>query len=151
VFIVGLEEGLFPSQASLEENGRLEEERRLCYVGITRAKRKLYLCHAESRRLYGREMMPRPSRFLREIPEEFLHDVRARNTPQRTAPFSPSAGRPSTQATGLRLGQRVSHAQFGEGVILQCEGEGSQARVQVKFNQHGAKWLMLAYAQLDIH
>lgn len=153
VFIVGLEEGLFPSQASLEETGRLEEERRLCYVGITRARKKLYLSHAESRRLYGRDMLPRPSRFLREIPVDYLHDVRS-----RTASHAPVASKPGSstpvshgrQPPGFKLGQRVRHARFGEGVILHYEGEGNQARVQVSFSQEGVKWLMLAYAQLEI-
>lgn len=152
VFVVGLEEGLFPSQASLEETGRLEEERRLCYVGITRARRKLYLTHAESRRLYGRDMMPRPSRFLREIPPDTLHDVRAR-TPARQPAVAATADRPhpaaSDNLSGFKPGRRVRHARFGEGVILQCEGEGSQARVQVRFTAEGIKWLMLAYAQLE--
>ncbi len=154
VFVVGLEEGLFPSQASQEEAGRLEEERRLCYVGITRARKKLYLSHAESRRLYGRDMMPRPSRFLREIPPEFLHDVRTRAsfTPQRQPPVLQSTGISNTPAhpSGFKLGQRVRHAKFGEGVILQCEGEGSQTRLQVRFVADGIKWLMPAYAQLDV-
>ncbi len=154
VFLVGLEEGLFPTQASLEEHGRLEEERRLCYVGITRARKKLYLTHAESRRLYGRDLMPRPSRFLREIPAVYLHDVRARGSYKPASPARPvtgdSANSNSHGQPGFKRGQRVHHARFGEGLVLQCEGEGSQTRIQVKFNQDGVKWLMLAYAQLDV-
>lgn len=149
VFIAGLEEGLFPSLQSLEEPGRLEEERRLCYVGITRAKRKLYLTHAETRRLYGKETYPRPSRFLREIPSEHLQEVRIRGSIGRPmAAPQPSSGI-ADNGNVFRLGQRVRHAKFGEGVVLQYEGEGSQARVQVNFAESGTKWLMLAYANLQ--
>jgi DNA helicase-2/ATP-dependent DNA helicase PcrA len=153
VFVVGLEEGLFPSMQSLEDSGRLEEERRLCYVGITRARRKLYLTYAESRRLYGRESYPRPSRFLREIPAEHLQEVRMRANVSRPV-TSQSNSRNAFQqiaaaSAGFKLGQRVRHASFGEGVILQAEGEGSQARVQVNFADAGTKWLMLAYAKLE--
>ncbi|WP_394753666.1 DNA helicase II [Crenothrix sp.] len=149
VFLVGLEEGLFPSQQSLDDVGRLQEERRLCYVGITRAMQYLYLSYAESRRLYGRESYPRPSRFLREIPAECIQEVRLRAEVSRpvTAIKSQSA---SLQTAGqYGLGQRVSHIKFGEGVILQTEGTGDQERVQINFKQLGIKWLMLAYAKLD--
>jgi len=151
VFIVGLEEGLFPGMQSLEEAGRLEEERRLCYVGITRARRKLYLTYAESRRLYGKENYPRPSRFLREIPPEHLQEIRMRaNISRPVSAFSaPPSSLSSGTAGGFKLGQRVTHAKFGEGVILQAEGEGTQARVQVNFAREGVKWLMLAYANLQ--
>lgn len=149
VFMVGLEEGLFPSLQSMEDPDRLEEERRLCYVGITRARRKLYLTHAECRRLYGKENYPRPSRFVREIPADCLEEIRVRGTISR--PFAalsatPQPARPNNSP--LRLGQRVHHAKFGEGVILQQEGDGAQARVQVNFAEVGSKWLMLAYANL---
>ena len=149
VFLVGLEEGLFPSQQSVDDVGRLEEERRLCYVGITRAMQQLYLTYAESRRLYGRETNPRPSRFLREIPAEHLQEVRVRATVTRPV-TSVKVKSQSLQATGkYKLGQRVSHAKFGEGIVMQMEGEGAQERVQINFKQTGSKWLMLAYAQLD--
>jgi DNA helicase-2/ATP-dependent DNA helicase PcrA len=152
VFVVGLEEGLFPSLQSLEEAGRLEEERRLCYVGLTRARKKLFLTHAETRRLYGKETYPRPSRFLREIPPEHLQEVRLRGGTGRflsgASTTSVTAATPAS-TDGFRLGQRVRHAKFGEGVILQCEGEGAQARVQVNFAEAGMKWLMLAYANLQ--
>jgi DNA helicase-2/ATP-dependent DNA helicase PcrA len=150
VFLVGMEEGLFPSQQSVDDAGRLEEERRLCYVGMTRAMQQLYLTYAESRRLYGRESYPRPSRFLREIPAEFLQEVRMRATISRpVTAVKPQAA--SQQATGsYKLGQRVGHAKFGEGVVLQMEGSGAQERVQINFNQVGVKWLMLAYAKLDV-
>ncbi len=150
VFLVGMEEGLFPSQQSVDDVGRLEEERRLCYVGITRAMQQLYLIYAESRRLYGRETYPRPSRFLREIPPEHLQEVRVRATVTRpVTSVKPEA--PSLQIAGkYKLGQRISHGKFGEGVVLQMEGEGAQERVQINFKQVGIKWLLLAYAQLDV-
>jgi DNA helicase II / ATP-dependent DNA helicase PcrA len=150
VFLVGMEEGLFPSQQSVDDVARLEEERRLCYVGMTRAMQQLYLTYAESRRLYGRESYPRPSRFLREIPAEFLQEVRMRATISRpVTAVKPKAT--SLQTTGsYKLGQGVSHAKFGEGVVLQMEGSGAQERVQINFKQAGVKWLMLAYAKLDV-
>ena len=149
VFLVGLEEGLFPSLQSMEDLARLEEERRLCYVGITRAKQRLVLSYAESRRLYGKETYPRPSRFIREIPSEHLQEIRARTPPspqrfQRQESLSQHSGE-----AGLRMGQRVCHGKFGEGVILQAEGEGSQARVQVNFSESGVKWLMVNVAKLE--
>ncbi|HEY8036708.1 MAG TPA: DNA helicase II [Methylobacter sp.] len=149
VFLVGMEEGLFPSQQSVDDVGRLEEERRLCYVGITRAMQRLYLTYAESRRLYGRESYPRPSRFLREIPPEHIQEVRMRATVSRpVTSVQPKAQSLQTEGK-YKLGQRVSHAKFGEGVVLQMEGEGAQERVQINFRQVGLKWLILAYAQLD--
>jgi len=150
VFLVGMEEGLFPSQQSVDDAGRLEEERRLCYVGITRAMLKLCLSHSESRRLYGRETYPRPSRFLKEIPPELLQEVRVRADVSRPL-SSPSMGQRGFAATGqYQLGQRVRHEKFGEGIILQREGQGAQERVQVNFQQVGQKWLMLAYAKLTV-
>ncbi len=150
VFLVGMEEGLFPSQQSVDDVGRLEEERRLCYVGITRAMKQLYLTYAESRRLYGRESYPRPSRFLREIPAEHIQEVRMRATVTRpVTSVKPKAQSLQTEGK-YKLGQRVSHAKFGEGVVLQMEGDGAQERVQINFKQVGLKWLILAYAQLDV-
>jgi DNA helicase-2/ATP-dependent DNA helicase PcrA len=149
VFLVGMEEGLFPSQQSVDDVGRLEEERRLCYVGMTRAMQQLYMTYAESRRLYGRESYPRPSRFLREIPAEHIQEVRMRANVSR--PVTAVKPKVSSLTTGkYKLGQRVSHAKFGEGVVLQMEGDGAQERVQINFKQAGMKWLMLAYAQLDV-
>jgi DNA helicase-2/ATP-dependent DNA helicase PcrA len=150
VFLVGMEEGLFPSQQSVDDVGRLEEERRLCYVGITRAMQLLYLTYAESRRLYGRETNPRPSRFLREIPAEHLQEVRARATVTRPVTSVKPKAQSLQSAGKYKLGQRVSHAKFGEGIVLQMEGDGAQERVQINFKQVGVKWLMLAYAQLDV-
>jgi DNA helicase-2/ATP-dependent DNA helicase PcrA len=157
IFLVGMEEGIFPSQQSVDDAGRLEEERRLCYVGMTRAMQQLYLTYAESRRLYGRESYPRPSRFLREIPAEFIQEVRMRATISRpvtaitlNASFLSSSALP--QGTGkYKTGQRVRHAKFGDGVVLQIEGDGVHERVQINFTgKHlGIKWLMLAYAALE--
>ncbi|MEY2696723.1 MAG: hypothetical protein RL333_861 [Pseudomonadota bacterium] len=146
VFLVGLEEGLFPSLQSLEDPGRLEEERRLCYVGLTRGRKKLVLCHAESRRLYGKETYPRPSRFLKEIPASLIEPVRMGSPAARSMNNYSAAS--DQGKSGFRIGQQVSHAKFGTGVILHSEGEGNQARVQVSFSQSGVKWLMLAYAAL---
>ncbi|PXX96553.1 DNA helicase II [Halomonas sp. LBP4] len=156
VFIAGVEEGLFPHRMSLEEPGRLEEERRLCYVGLTRAMRKLYLTHAELRRLHGKETFQRPSRFLRELPEEYLEEVRLRGQISRPVTASRPAVGLSRQTSvngggdlpSLSLGQRVHHPVFGEGVILNAEGEGERARVQVSFEGEGDKWLVLGFAKL---
>jgi len=156
VFLTGLEEGLFPHQRSVEEPGRLEEERRLCYVGMTRARKELVLTYAEVRRLYGTEHYTSPSRFLGEIPPELIEEVRAQATVTRPAwrgtgastGISPHTGAPGN-GVGMRLGTRVLHAKFGEGVVLGIEGQGEHARVQVNFNGAGSKWLVLAYANLQ--
>ncbi|RUR16163.1 DNA helicase II [Legionella sp. km535] len=149
VFLVGLEEGVFPGKQSLEEPGRLEEERRLCYVGMTRAMRKLILSYAEVRRQYGREEYHRPSRFLRELPEQLLDQVRVK---ARYSPVSSSRSQiPSApESSGIPMGQNVVHAKFGQGVVLAVEGSGAHTRVQVKFSEHGVKWLVLAYANLTV-
>jgi DNA helicase-2/ATP-dependent DNA helicase PcrA len=153
VFLVGMEEGLFPHKMSLEEPGRLEEERRLAYVGITRAMRQLVMTYAETRRLYGSETYNKVSRFVREIPPGLVQEVRLSNSVSR-----PFGGAKTTSSnlfananipqTAFNLGQRVQHAVFGEGVILNFEGSGAQARVQVNFAE-GSKWLMLGYAKLE--
>ena len=147
VLLVGLEDGLFPSQRSLEEAGRLEEERRLAYVGITRARATLILSYAESRRLHGVETYNRPSRFLHELPRELLHEVRPRVQVSRPL-YSPRHDASEDSAIVFRLGQRVRHSSFGEGIVVDAEGSGSHARVQVNFEDAGAKWLVLAYANL---
>ncbi len=151
VFIVGLEEGLFPSQRSLEEPGKLEEERRLCYVGITRARQQLVLSCAEHRRLYGQDLYPTPSRFISEIPEHLLHEIRSKPSVSRSAHYSVDAiAEVQTQSIhGISVGQRVLHAKFGEGVVTGIEGSGSHARVQVNFEYEGSKWLVMAYANLQ--
>ena len=156
VFLVGMEEGLFPHKMSLEEPGRLEEERRLAYVGITRAMSKLVITYAETRRLYGSETYNKVSRFVREIPPQLIQEVRLSNSVSR--PFgavSRNMGGDNMFAgsavpdTGFNLGQRVQHSLFGEGTILNFEGSGAQARVQVNFESEGSKWLMLSYAKLE--
>ena len=150
VFLVGMEDGLFPSQQSIDDIARLEEERRLCYVGMTRAMQHLYLSYAESRRLYGRESYPRPSRFIREIPTDLIQEIRVRTAINRpvTQLQSRSHSSLNTDAT-FKLGTRVSHAKFGEGVVLQLEGSGAQERVQINFVEVGIKWLMISYAHLE--
>ncbi len=152
VFMVGVEEGMFPSQRTVEEAGRLEEERRLCYVGMTRAMEKLYMTYAEMRRLYGKDNFHRPSRFIREIPEEYTEEVRMKAKVSRPATqgrFSASAVNENFNQTGFTLGQRVKHAKFGEGTIINYEGSGAQSRVQVAFNGEGIKWLVTQYAKLE--
>ncbi len=154
VFICGMEEGLFPHSRSSEDPSRLEEERRLCYVGMTRAKRSLCLSFAESRRLYGNsDRYSTPSRFLRELPPERIEEVRLRGMVSRPGLRVPPRRRDKPEpvhddSNGLRLGQRVQHPKFGEGVVLMYEGQGSHARVQVNFQQNGSKWLVVAYANL---
>ena len=145
VFLVGLEEGLFPHQRSSEDLARIEEERRLCYVGMTRAMQQLTLSYAESRRLHGADYYPQPSRFLREIPSEFIAAVRLGG---RLATGAARARVEDDAGTGFKLGQRVVHRTFGEGVVLQFEGRGAHARVQVNFPGAGTKWLVAAYAGL---
>ena len=148
VFIGGVEEGLFPHSMSADDPERLEEERRLCYVGMTRAMQQLTLSHAESRRLHGSDTYPLPSRFLREIPPEVIQEVRARA--QVSRPYSSAAGslNMAEEITGFTLGQRVTHPKFGEGVVLNAEGQGNGARIQVNFEAVGSKWLVVAYANL---
>ncbi|MCC5014126.1 MULTISPECIES: DNA helicase II [unclassified Legionella] len=149
VFLVGMEEGVFPGRQSVEEPGRLEEERRLCYVGMTRAMEKLVLSYAEVRRQYGREEYHRPSRFLRELPEGLVDEVRVKSRMQM--PVSPkNLASAVAKEAGLKLGQNVTHAKFGQGVVLAVEGSGAQTRVQIKFAEEGSKWLVLAYANLTI-
>lgn len=164
VFLAGVEEGLFPHPLSSEEPGRLEEERRLCYVGMTRAMRKLYITYAESRRLHGNSVYHRPSRFIREIPEQLIEEVRLRKSnitrpltttrihtnfsTATTASFKPSIGTPAND-TGFNVGQRVRHGKFGEGVILSFDGQGPHAQVQVKFSDVGVKRFVVSYANLQ--
>jgi len=146
VYLVGVEEGLFPHQRSSEDPRQLEEERRLCYVGITRAMRHLTICHAESRRLHGSDYYPQPSRFIREIPAKLLQEVRLGG---RVSGIGSGGIEQASSDTGLILGQRVLHKSFGEGVVLHFEGRGDNARVQVNFEDDGIKWLVAAYAGLE--
>jgi DNA helicase-2/ATP-dependent DNA helicase PcrA len=152
VFIAGMEDGLFPHQRSVEDaGGRLEEERRLCYVGMTRAREQLYLCYAEIRRMYGSENFCRPSRFIDEMPAELLEEIRPSISSSR--PYVPAhAGRASAAGPGewpFSLGQAVIHPKFGEGTVIAFEGSGEHTRVHVNFLHAGAKWLVLAYANLQ--
>ncbi|MEP3350606.1 MAG: DNA helicase II [Marinomonas sp.] len=164
VFLTGVEENLFPSKMSFEEPGRLEEERRLCYVGITRAMEKLYITYAESRRLFGSESFNSPSRFIKEIPPECLEEVRLRSQVSRPV----SMQRPDYQfeknklqnsnvlnnykapEVTVNMGDRVNHPVFGEGLVINYEGQGPQARVQVNFDDEGTKWLVLSFAKLEV-
>lgn len=149
VLLAGVEEGMFPNSMSNDEPGRMEEERRLCYVGMTRAMQRLIITYAESRRLYGQDKYHTASRFIREIPSDCLHEVRLRANVSRpvSARFAqrPVADSPTSE---FRLGDLVCHPKFGEGTILNYEGEGSQARVQVQFDGVGSKWLVLSFARL---
>ncbi|WP_319782805.1 DNA helicase II [Oceanisphaera sp. IT1-181] len=152
VFMVGVEEGMFPSQQSAEDSQRLEEERRLAYVGMTRAMSKLFISHAETRRVYGKEMFHRPSRFIKELPQDCLDEVRLKATVSRAMPngrFSQDRVQDTFNETGFKLGQRVMHPKFGEGVVLNYEGAGDHSRVQVNFEGSGSKWLVTAYARLE--
>ena len=148
VFLAGLEEGLFPHQRSTTDLEGLEEERRLCYVGMTRAMRALYLSYAEQRRLHGVDSYGQVSRFVREIPQGLIEEVRPRVQVSRPV----AVGRfraEEPEAAGVRLGARVRHGKFGDGVILNVEGSGAHARVQVNFERQGTKWLMVQYANLQ--
>ncbi|MEK7207697.1 MAG: DNA helicase II [Pseudomonadota bacterium] len=151
VFLTGLEEGLFPHQHSLEDPSRLEEERRLCYVGMTRAREQLVLTQAEQRRLHGNEHYTSPSRFLGEVPEELIEEIRAKPVVTAYRPVSLGMGLPAQEPPpeGMRLGGRVRHGTFGDGVVMRYEGQGAQARVQVNFETAGTKWLVMGYAKLQ--
>jgi len=147
VFLSGLEDGLFPHQRSVTDAEGLEEERRLCYVGLTRARKRLFLTYAEQRRLHGMDNFGIPSRFINEIPQELLEEVRPALSVSRPVYRSENLFEDSA---GVRLGQRVRHGKFGDGVVLNCEGTGSHARVQVNFERAGTKWLVVAYANLEL-
>jgi DNA helicase-2/ATP-dependent DNA helicase PcrA len=154
VFLCGMEDGLFPHQRSIADPHGLEEERRLCYVGITRAKESLYITYAEQRRLHGMDSFSQPSRFISEIPEEHMEEIRPRAQVSRPVHSTGRAGqrggiRPGEEL-GIRLGQRVRHAKFGDGVILNCTGQGAHAQVEVNFESVGTKILVLAYANLEL-
>ena len=158
VFLCGMEEGLFPHNRCMTDLDALEEERRLCYVGMTRAMKHLYLTYAEQRRLHGMDTHPAPSRFIKEVPEDIVAEVRPRVQVSRSmgshtrrehtvAPAIRFLSEPPPP--GMRLGARVRHGKFGEGVVLNVEGSGPHARVQVNFERQGTKWLMMQYANLE--
>jgi DNA helicase-2/ATP-dependent DNA helicase PcrA len=155
VFLTGLEEGLFPHEQSANERDGLEEERRLAYVAITRARQRLYLSHAQTRMLHGQTRYNIPSRFLEEIPEGLLKWLTPRFSKQKA--FAPDFSRqtqtvfkkPREDTGGFRIGQNVVHPKFGAGVIVDLEGDGADVRVQVNFRNHGLKQLALAMAKLQ--
>ncbi len=168
VFVTGLEEGLFPHENSLNEHDGVEEERRLMYVAVTRAKRRLYVTHAQSRMLHGQVRYHIASRFLDELPRDLVAvavaapaapggaiDVDASEwgeraaAPRRRRRRGKRAGRARERRTGWRIGQSVRHAKFGLGIIVDAEGRGGDARVQVNFRDAGVKWLALEYAKLE--
>jgi DNA helicase-2/ATP-dependent DNA helicase PcrA len=163
VFITGLEQGLFPSEQSVKEDDGLNEERRLMYVAITRARRRLYLTFAQSRMLHGQTHYGVASSFLRELPEALLHWITPRFSARKTFQTSsfetksyvnaftatPLEKAPPAPSAMWRIGQRVFHQKFGEGTITGVEGNGADARVQVNFKRAGSKWLALEYAKLE--
>ena len=149
IFLVGMEEGLFPHQRSSDDLRQLEEERRLCYVGITRAKKTLTLTYTEHRRLHGSDYYPQPSRFISEIPAELLSEIRLGGSVTESL-FRKKDNKSISEDGKLTLGQRVLHTKFGEGVILNLEGNGSSARIQVNFEKAGSKWLVASYANLQL-
>ncbi|MGO2232887.1 DNA helicase II [Marinomonas sp. UCMA 3892] len=164
VFLTGVEENIFPSKMSFEEPGRLAEERRLCYVGITRAMEKLYITYAESRRLFGSESFNSPSRFIKELPPECLEEVRLRSQVSRPVSLqrpdynfeknklqnSSVLNNYKAPEVTVNMGDRVNHPVFGEGLVINYEGQGPQARVQVNFDDEGTKWLVLSFAKLEV-
>ena len=155
VFMTGLEEGLFPHEQSVTEPEGLEEERRLAYVAITRARHRLYVSHAQTRMLHGQTRYNIPSRFLEEIPQELMKWLTPRFSRQKafTPDFSrqtrTTLPRPARDVGGFRIGQNVMHPKFGPGVIIDAEGHGNDARVQVNFGNLGVKWLAVAVAKLQ--
>lgn len=158
VFLCGMEEGLFPHQMSADDPNRMEEERRLCYVGITRAEQELIISYAEQRQLHGTTRFHPPSRFLRELPADLIDEVRPKVKPQptsyqsrqRTSSYTQKVAYRAQSAGGYRVGQRVRHVKFGDGTITGAEGDGAHSQVQVNFDQAGSKWLVLGYANLEI-
>ena len=159
VHLIGVEEGLFPHQRSSDDPVKVEEERRLCYVGITRAKRALTMSHTQYRRLHGKDFNPKPSRFLKELPATAINEVRkgmtSHDTLRRRIVFDEIVHEPPTTATSpitcYTLGQHVTHAKFGNGVILKIEGAGDDLRLHIMFKNVGDKWLVASYAGLETH
>jgi DNA helicase-2/ATP-dependent DNA helicase PcrA len=150
VFLAGMEDGLFPHQRSAADLASLEEERRLAYVGTTRAMRHLYITYAEQRRLYGVDTYGLPSRFIGEVPPDLLEEVRPRLKVSRPVFSKQRSSLEESPAPSMRMGSRVRHNKFGDGVVLNFEGNGPQARIQVNFESQGTKWLMLSYANLQV-
>lgn len=155
VFVSGLEEGLFPHENSLNDDKGLEEERRLMYVAVTRARKRLYLSSAQSRMLHGQSRYPIRSRFVDEVPADLVRVLSSQAAPARFTPPAPwlasktPAAIEETGASGFRIGQSVTHQKFGLGVVVNAEGGGSEVRLQINFAEHGLKWLDLRYAKLQ--
>ncbi|OBX05196.1 DNA-dependent helicase II [Gallibacterium genomosp. 3] len=150
VFIVGMEEGLFPSGVSANEIGGLEEERRLAYVGITRAKKKLTLCYAEQRRIYSQEEKRIVSRFINELPKENIQEIRLRGTVTRAINREAiGSTKPLLANQDWKLGQKVKHAKFGYGTVINVEGSDQNVRLQIAFQNQGVKWLIAKLANLE--
>ena len=145
VFVAGCEEELFPHYISMNDPVHMEEERRLCYVGVTRAMRKLFMTYAELRRMHGKEVYHRASRFLHEIPVEFIDEIRFRTKVSRPQTFN-STYQPEAQG-GFRIGQEVKHRIFGSGTVIDCEGDGSDMKVKVRFENVGTKMLIASYLE----
>jgi len=150
VFLAGMEEGLFPHQRSTADLASLEEERRLAYVGTTRAMRQLYVTYAEQRRLYGVDQYGQPSRFIGELPADLIEEIRPRLQVSRPVYMKRSTSLDESPTPSMRMGTRVRHPKFGDGVVLNFECNGPQARIQVNFENQGTKWLMLSYANLEV-
>jgi DNA helicase-2/ATP-dependent DNA helicase PcrA len=153
VFMAGMEDGLFPHQRSVADLASLEEERRLCYVGTTRAMKQLYITYAEQRRLYGVDTYGQPSRFIGELPPDLVEEIRPRLQVSRPVFVKRNTGSSSLEempTPNMRMGSRVRHSKFGDGVVLNFEGNGPHARIQVNFERQGTKWLMLSYANLEV-
>ena len=150
VFLAGMEEGLFPHQRSTADLASLEEERRLAYVGTTRAMRQLYVTYAEQRRLYGVDQYGQPSRFIGELPADLIEEIRPRLQVSRPVFARRSTSLDESPTPAMRMGTRVRHPKFGDGVVLNFEGNGPQARIQVNFENQGTKWLMLSYTNLEV-
>ncbi len=153
VYLVGMEEGLFPHQRSKEDLAQLEEERRLCYVGITRAEKALTMVYTQHRHLHGQDYYPKPSRFISELPKELIEEVRMSGSIAQPMVFCSESSSNSTNGANAKngaytLGQHVCHEKFGEGIILNLEGSGKTTRIQVNFKEAGSKWLVEEYANL---
>lgn len=154
VFLAGMEELLFPHKMSIDQPNGLEEERRLCYVGMTRAMEQLYLCYAECRRLHGMEKFNQPSRFIQEIPKELIRAVRPTTKVTPASSYSsykaPAKSKGPIDETGYQIGQRIKHPKFGAGMIINYEGQGKHTRMQIQFDQAGTKWIVVGFTELEI-
>ena len=149
VFLTGLEEGIFPNENRKSGNDFLEEERRLCYVAITRAMKLLYITHANARYLHGSYNYLMPSRFINEIPSELLDSVKSDNYQHKKNKKISSFKSQTNNSSGLKVGQRVKHQKFGNGVVLSYEGEDDNLKLYINFEDYGSKWLVLTYAHLE--